>query len=368
MRRLALVTLLGAVLSSCFTPRDGGVVAPTAPAAGASAQVSPAPSVEPSPAPFASPSASPSSASTLENPPVTVSAEPFPIVTAFALTAAPVDEQVTHAVQFSIERYLEQLNRFRDAAPAEKNLGMIPVGGRFREAVAAGMAASSTPGVKRMFVIGSFRVDRLLVKPWGTFAVAEVTATILDKAVDGTAPDQSETGRLRLVGDRLWVADGWDDANARWFNGVGQVSRDSVRASVEEAVSHSLRAESWIPGMAPETFYGPGGETPYQKSRYEYLSSLDRTASVARTFADLEATIDRYETFGDINDGLAHVRVAGSVMTTDATGRTQREPFERRVVILFGNWMPEIVDEEISAGVWRSGGDLALNIRDHTFA
>src|SRR5437879_4159868 len=82
---------------------------------------------------------------------------------------------------------------------------------------ADGMKGSGRACVKRKCAIGSFKIDRLLVKPWGPRAVVEVTATILDKAVDGSAPDQSETGRLRMIGEKPTVVDGWDGANGRWF-------------------------------------------------------------------------------------------------------------------------------------------------------
>ena len=69
----------------------------------------------------------------------------------------------------------------------------------------------------------------------------------------------------------------------------------------------------------------------------------------------------------NFRDGLATVRLAGTVVTTDPAGREARRPFARRIVVLFGNWMPEVVDEELD-GRWLSGGDLALAVRDHNFA
>src|SRR5207237_5984259 len=107
-------------------------------------------------------------------------------------------------------------------------------------AVVAGMSASGTSGVKRKFAIGSFKIDRLLGKPWGTRAVVEVTATILDKAVDGSVPDQSETGKLRMIGDKPTVVDGWDSANGRWFNGP-QVASPSDGRNVAFWLADLLR-------------------------------------------------------------------------------------------------------------------------------
>ena len=48
------------------------------------------------------------------------------------------------------------------------------------------------------------------------------------------------------------------------------------------------------------------------------------------------------------------------VNSIDAAGRMQRQPVAGRVKIFMGNWIPEVVDEEVTPGVWRSGGDLAL--------
>ena len=42
--------------------------------------------------------------------------------------------------------------------------------------------------------------------------------------------------------------------------------------------------------------------------------------------------------------------------------------FERRVVVFFGNWIPQVVDEQLTPGVWLSGGNLALGEHDHNAA
>jgi hypothetical protein len=310
--------------------------------------------------------ATPAPSARLESPTVAVAATAFPIVPSFALHAAPIDAEAEGAVRRGLEWYLDSLDRFRESGAT--NRSQLSVGGKFGDVVFAGMSASATPGVKRKFAVGSFKIDRLLVKPWGTRAVVEVTATIVDKAVDGGVPDQSETGKLRLIGDKPMVVDGWDGANGRWFNGTEEISQSDVRSNLELWLADLLRVESWIPGSPLETSFGPGAETPYQRARFQYLSTLDRTKLRSRTFADVTAAVERYETFSEIHDGLATVRLAGTVVTMDADGRAQRERFERRVVILFGQNHPEVVDEQITPGIWLSGGDLALTARDHNFA
>ena len=75
-------------------------------------------------------------------------------------------------------------------------------------------------------------------------------------------------------------------------------------------------------------------------------------------------TIERYETFSEIPDGLATARINGTIATKDPAGRVTRAPFARTVRVFFGNWIPQVVDEQATGGVWMSGGDLALAARD----
>ena len=327
------------------------------------------PSVEvvatPSPEPAASPAATSSPAASPESPSVVFAAMPFPLV-ASALRAAPIDAEAEAVVHRGLLNFLESLDRFRETGATDRK--QLYLEGRFGDVVFAGMTGSATSGVKRKFEIGAFKIDRLLVKPWGTRAVVEVTATILDKAVDGIAPDQSETGRLRMIGDKPSVVDGWDGAKGRWFNGPQLMTPEALRLDVAPTLGYLLHAESWILGSALETSFGAGGDTPYFKARHEYLNKLDRMTTPSRTFADVSATIERYETFNEIRDGVATIRLNGTVVRTDSSGRTSREPFERRARVLIGNWMPEVVDEQIDTGTWLSGGDLALGVRDHNFA
>jgi len=354
MRRVMLLLALGL---ACVPARDAAGIPSTTPTA--------PPEPTPTAAASAAPSPAQSPAARLDDPLVTV-APSFPSAASLTLRSLPADDAAKTSVRFGIERYLAILNAFRDSGASDPaQLGAI--GGRFRDAVTAGMKASATQSVKRKFALQSFRIDRFLAKPWGTTAVVEVTATILDQDVAGAAPDQVETGRLRLTGDRPFVVDGWDDASGRWFNGPDVVAPAEVRHSVGAAIGFLLRLESWIPGSPVETAYGSGGETPYLRARHAYLNALDRATLTSRTFADVSAAIEKYETFAEIRDGLATVRVVGTVVTNDAAGHQTRQPFVRRIVVLFGNWMPEVVDEEVD-GHWMSGGDLALALRDRNFA
>jgi hypothetical protein len=135
-----------------------------------------------------------------------------------------------------------------------------------------------------------------------------------------------------------------------------------VRDAVTATTANHLALESWVPGSAVVTF---GDEsTPYWRARHAYVASLDRTATPWRTFEDVKATIERYETFSDIRDGLATVRVSGTIVSKNAEGAARRTPLERTLRILFGNWIPEVVDEQVASGTWLSGGDLALAARD----
>jgi hypothetical protein len=349
------VFAMALVMAACAAP------AATPPAAAPSVEVT----ATPTPVPSASPEAAPVPSANLESPKVAFATTPFPLVAA-ALRVAPINVEAEAVVRTGLVNYLDSLDRFRETGATDRK--QLYLSGTFGDAVFAGMSASVTPGVKRKFDLGSFKIDRFLVKPWGTRAVVEVTATILDKAVDGSAPDQTETGRLRMIGDKPAVVDGWDGANRRWFNGPQLMTPDELRTDIAPTLGFLLRGESWVPGSALETSFGAGGDTPYFKARHEYLNKLDRMTTPSRTFADVSATIERYETFNEIRDGVATVRLNGTVVTTDSSGRTSREPFERRARVLIGNWMPEVVDEQIGTGTWLSGGDLALGVRDQNFA
>lgn len=348
--RLALRGILAALLAVACAPQPS--VGPSAlPTSTSEATLAASPS------PAATPAA-PVESTRVPEIAVAVSEAAFPLEPTLALRPAPIDDAKTESVRGSIARYLETLDHFR--ATGATNREALTVYGRFGDAVFNGIEASRD--VERKFVIGSLRVDRYLVKPWGTPAVAEVTATILDRAVNGSLPDQTETGRFRLVGDRLFVADAWDYASGGWFNGSTSMTAAEVREAVSSTTAHHLLLESWVPGSAPTTF---GDEsTPFWRARHAYIAALDRTATPWRTFEDVKANVERYETFSDIRDGLATVRVNGTIVTKDASMKTSRTAFERTLRVFFGNWIPEVVDEQITPGVWLSGGDLALAQRD----
>jgi hypothetical protein len=215
--------------------------------------------------------------------------------------------------------------------------------------------------VKRTFVLESLRIEAVYKKPWGTQALADVRVTIVDRAVDGSAPDQRETGLLRLSGgNKLQVVDGWDAIAGRWFNGRVPDDTAGLRASVAEAIGLYLRKESWTAGGPVETYADGFGMTPFKTARNADLAAFDRARTASRTFEDVTGTIERHDTFAELPGGITTARLSATVVTTDAAGRTQRESVTRRVKVFFGNWMPEVVDEEVSPGIWRSGGDLAL--------
>ena len=104
----------------------------------------------------------------LDDPSVSVTAEPFPVVATFALTKSAVAPGDTDLARRGVQYYLAGLDRYRD------NGDFLPVGGAFGKAVAAALVASRTPGVKRTFVLDSLRVESVYRKPWGTLALADV--------------------------------------------------------------------------------------------------------------------------------------------------------------------------------------------------
>jgi len=311
-------------------PTGGETIAPTP---------SPTPVVQPGPV--------------LDNPVVTIANAPFPVAPTFTLTraAVPTDD---FSARWGIERYLEGLDRYREHGD------YLPARGAFGEAVAAALVESRTPGVKRTFVLESLRIEALYKKPWGTQALADVRVTIVDRAVGGSAPDQRETGLLRLAGDKLQVVDGWDASRGRWFNGRVPDDPAGLRESVGQAIGLYLRKESWTAGGPVETYADGFGMTPFKTARNAYVAAFDRARMASRTFEDVTGAIERHDTFAELPGGIATARLSATVVTTDAAGRTQRESVTRRVKVFFGNWMPEVVDEEVGPGAWRSGGELAL--------
>lgn len=290
---------------------------------------------------------------------VSLAPAPFPVLPSMALHLAAVTTSDEESARVGVTRYLQGLDRYRETGQG------LPVSGRFGAAVASGLASSATPGVTRTFELESLRIERLWKKPWGTPAFAEVRVTIVDKAVAGTAPDERETGSLRVVGDRLLqVFDGWDASTGSWFNGRLSDDPAALREPIANAIGRHLQSESWVPGSAVQTYFTGPDATPYRTARVAYIQSLDRAAVRARTFADVRATVERLDAFAEIGGGIATVEIAATVVATDASGVVHRAPYARRVKVFFGNWMPEVADEEIATGVWRSGGELALEALD----
>lgn len=345
MRVLIAVVLLVSACAPVAQPAASD--APATPVAEPSADQTFAPTPSPTPIVRSGPD--------LRNPVVTIAATPFPIAATLTLTPSAVAPADDFSARWAIERYLEGLDRYREFGD------YLPARGAFGEAVAAALVESRTPGVKRTFVLESLRIEAVYRKPWGTQALADVRVTIVDRAVDGSAPDQRETGLLRLSGgNKLQVVDSLDVSTQRWFN--GRVPDDSLglRESVAEAIGLHLRKESWTAGGPVETYADGFGMTPFKRARNAYVAALDRTRMASRTFEDVSGTIERHDTFAELPGGITTALLSAIVVTTDAAGRTQRESVTRRVKVFFGNWMPEVVDEEVTPGVWRSGGDLAL--------
>ena len=333
-----------------------GACAPNVQTAPSQGPVTPIPessagvTIAPTPSPAATPAAQ------LSDPVVVLASTLFPIETTLALTRSAVAPGDVEPARWGVERYLEGLDRYRDHGD------FLPVSGAFGQAVAAALVESRTPGVQRKFVLESLRIESLFRKPWGTQGLVDVRVTIVDRAVNGSAPDQREAGLLRLSGDRrLQVIDSWDESTGRWFNGRTPDDPSGLRESMEQALAWHLRRESWVISGPVETYATNLGENhPFEKARAAYLATFDRKVTVSRLFAEVNGAIERHETFAEMPGGITTVRYTAIVNSIDAAGRMQRQPVAGRVKIFTGNWIPEVVDEEVTPGVWRSGGDLAL--------
>jgi hypothetical protein len=303
------------------------------------------------------PTAAPIQLPEVTAPAVIVKAGTFPILTSLHLKLAVIDDAVVQGARAGVEQYLRAIDLYRG-----RQTPALPISGRFLEAVAAALTGSATPGVTRQFALESLRVDRHVQKPWGTHAYVDVTVTIVDRVVGGTGEDQRETGMLRLSGDRLRVTDGWDFDNGRWFNGFGPLPLEQIRTELGDPIKTYLRVESWTPTSAPGQWAFGGDASAFARARAQRVAAIDRAQVVSRVFESTNATIERFDTIDGIWSGLATVRLDGTLVTTNAAGRTDRSPFERHVkVFLFGSWVPEVVDEQAPSGVWVSGDELALD-------
>ena len=271
-------------------------------------------------------------------------------------------------VRFGVQMYLQQLDSFR------RNMASgVSAPKPFADVVAQALRETSAPGVERRFDLVSLRIDAAYRKPWGSDAMADVTVTIRDTVVSGNAPDETETGRLRLAGEnRFSVIDGWDSAHAKWFNGLSAPSRDRIEQPVTYTVANYLWSESWVPGTqnwSYSQFWGVS--TRFAKWHDGIMAAFDHEKVTRRTFETVTAAIERYDPTTELGDGVITVRVRGTEVTADASGATTRTPFER-VVRAYMPWWGfaagrTVVVDEFSAGAWRSGGDLALKELDREF-
>ena len=347
MTRVVLVLLL--LASACAPATSTPSATPTSTATSVPAISTATPTTAPPSVPVQLPE--------VAAPDVVVKAGTFPILTSLRLKLAVVDDAVVQAARAGVEQYLSAIDFYRNGqTPA------LPISGPFLKAVAAALKDSATPGVTRAFALESLRVDHHVQKPWGTHAYVDVTVTIVDRAVGGNAPDQRETGMLRLTGDRLRVTDGWDQENGRWFNGFGSLPLDQIRKEIVFPIAEYLRGESWTKTTIPSAWTFGGDVSAFARARAQRVAAIDRAQTVSRVFEGTTATVERFDTIDGIWSGLATVRLDGTLVTTNAAGRTDRVPFERHVkVFLFGQWVPEVVDEQAPSGAWVSGDELALD-------
>ena len=288
-------------------------------------------------------------------PKVGVAQAVFPIMTTLRLKLATVDESVVSAATWGVSQYLFAIDAYRNGqSPA------LPITGRFLAAVSTSLKESAEPGVQRKFEIEALTVDRHVQKPWGTHAYVDVTVTLVDRAVNGNAPDQRETGKLRLTGDKMFVTDGWDYANDRWFNGFGPLSLEQVRTGVAAAVQSYLWLESWTANTSPPALTWNTG-TAFQQARTARVKEAFAGAT-SQLFEGVSATIEQFETIDGVWSGVATVHVMGTAITTNTSGKSDRLPFDRHVrAFVLGNWAPEVVDDQLPQRDWTSGGELALD-------
>lgn len=310
----------------------------------------------------------PARAPHVEPPVVAVRRTEFPITgPSGALVQGSLGELTEPSVRWGLTSYLGGLDTYRTTG----QLGAVQLTGAFRDAVLTSIDATKRPGVTRKFELTSFRIERVWVKPWGTQALVDVMATITDTVVAGSAAPEVETGLLRLSGDRnLIVIDAW--TGSRWFNGFPSLSRVKLLTELDHTFGWYVQAETWMPGTQAQQFFAPGGETPFSSARNVLLQKFDRQAIASRLLADVTATVQHFETLTDVGDGIATVRLEGTVASKDGAGVETRAPFTKSVRAFrksFANGSGHftVIDELGQDGRWLSGGDIALKDIDRSF-
>lgn len=219
-----------------------------------------------------------------------------------------------------------------------------------------------TETTPRTFVAGGARILGGLDRAWGSTAYVDAAVDLVDRGA--TEIPIHATLRLRPTGFSFTIIDLYDPAGGRWL--VGDAPRYAavdLEAELPSAVAQYLASESLTSGR--EAFSGMiATDTPFGRVRNAAIIALNvRRAAGAlsdRRFADVEASVGRFEPAWFGGDGVVTVTVRGTLVET-TPGGVRRVAFVQPLKFFRtpeGAWMA--IDAQEADGSWASGGDLAL--------
>ena len=231
------------------------------------------------------------------------------------------------------------------------------------------------PEGTRTFEAGSLEIERILAKPWGRLAMVEARMTLV---AHSSAKDETRTQRVRIVphAQGMWyVLDGYDERAGRWLAGDAPFyTARTFEAELPAHVASYLQNESYVPG-GQKAYAWNGSDTRFWTLRRAAIDELNARFEVGtlvdRHFEGLTLAVVRVDNTTFVGDGVATVRLAGTLVEIDGKGTRTAERFTQllkfyRQPSAFGAAY-YAVDAQEDDGSWDSGGDLAIGLVDRRY-
>ena len=231
------------------------------------------------------------------------------------------------------------------------------------------------PEGQRTFEAGGLVIDRILGKPWGRLAMVEARMTLI--AHIPRVKDQVRVLRVRLIPQpqgSWYVLDAYDEAARRWRAGDAPLySIAAIEKDLPSYVGGYLWNESYVQG-GQKQYPINYTETRFWSARRAAIEELNARfaagALVDRHFENLTLQILRFDDTTFLGDGVATVRLAGTLVEVDGKGTKTSQRFTQllkfyRQSSAFAVYYP--VDAQEDDGSWDSGGDLALGLVDRRY-
>ena len=288
------------------------------------------------------------------------------------VTARPHVWEQQHLEQWSRE-YAQLLDRVAATgrtAEAEQQLAWWHVGGPYVNVVRNWVYGGPAP---RTFESRDLTVERVYAKPWGRLALVEARMTLAIHFPGAT--DETRRLHLRLIlhGQSSWqVLDGHDQAAAGWPAGdAPRFTAQMLETELPANVASYLSTESFTPG-GDHLFAVHRENTRFWTLRgaaLDELSARFRAGTLLdRHFEGLTLRVVRFEPATFLGDGVATVRLGGTLVEYDGKAARVAERFSQQLKFLR---VPDLsgaayyaVDAQEDDGSWDSGGDLGLGAVD----